>query len=306
MGTRSHPICSLSGLSVCRELRTTRRPGCDHGSCGATLVGAIERLEPPGMDLLLKDKVAVVTGAGRGIGLAITQALSEEGAHVVAGSLTIDRLAGLDRVTPVAVDLATPTGPANLVDRAIVDFGRVDVLMNNVGGVRVRLNGFLALTDEDFEWALLMNFFINLRSSRAALTVMLQQGAGTIVNLASVNAFYQPDSATVDYGAAKAAVVNLTKSLAQEFGPSGIRVNAISPGAVSTERSIDTHGTDRSATGRSTTPEQVATLAVLLASERTANVTGANYIIDGGLIRTSETAPTSDTARLDLGTPSRD
>ena len=238
------------------------------------------------MDLLLKDKVAIVTGAGRGIGLAITQALSDEGAHVVAGSLTIERLAGLERVTPVAVDLATPTGPAGLVDRAVVDFGRVDVLMNNVGGIRLRLKGFLALTDEDFEWALLMNFFINLRSSRAALTVMVQQGAGRDRQ----HRFGQRVLPTRWRNGRlrrrrEAAVVNLTKSLAQEFGPSGVRVNAISPGPVSAERSIDTHGMDRFPTGRLTTPEEVATLAVLLASERAANVTGANYVIDGGLIK---------------------
>jgi NAD(P)-dependent dehydrogenase (short-subunit alcohol dehydrogenase family) len=75
-----------------------------------------------------------------------------------------------------------------------------------------------------------MNFFIALRASRAALTAMASQGAGAIVNVASVNAFFQPDAATIDYGAAKAALVNLTKTLAQEFGPRGIRVNAVQPG----------------------------------------------------------------------------
>jgi NAD(P)-dependent dehydrogenase (short-subunit alcohol dehydrogenase family) len=231
------------------------------------------------MDLLLKDKVAIVTGAGRGIGLATTLALRDEGAYVVAGSRTIDRLTGLDRVTAMAVDLATPTGPAGLVDRAIVDFGRVDVLMNNIGGIRPRLKGFLAVTDEDFEWALLMNLFTNLRATRAALAVMVQQGVGAIVNIASVPAF-QVDGATVDYGVVRAAVIRLTKSLAQEFGPFGIRINAISPA----ERTPGTGGIDRPATGRLTTPEDVAALAVLLASERIANVTGVNCVIDGGLI----------------------
>jgi NAD(P)-dependent dehydrogenase (short-subunit alcohol dehydrogenase family) len=262
------------------------------------------------MDLLLRGKVAVVTGAGKGIGLAITKALSDEGAYVVAGSRTIGGLAGLDRVTPVAVDLLAPTGPAGLVDRAVADYGRVDVLVNNVGGVRLRLNGFLAVTDEDFDWTLHMNLFVNLRATRAALTVMVQQGSGAIVNIASVNAFYQPDGATVDYGAAKAAVVNVTGSLAQEFGPLGIRVNAISPGPVSTDLWLGERGVAATvaaatgvdadtareqivagmggfATGRFTTPEEVAALAVLLASERTANVTGANYVIDGGLLKTT-------------------
>jgi NAD(P)-dependent dehydrogenase (short-subunit alcohol dehydrogenase family) len=260
------------------------------------------------MDLLLRGKVAVVTGAGKGIGLAITKALSEEGAYVVAGSRTIGGLADLDRVTPVAVDLLAPTAPAALVDRAVADYGRVDVLVNNVGGVQLRLNGFLAVTDEDFDSALHLNFFVNLRATRAALAMMVQQGSGAIVNIASVNAFYQPDGATVDYGAAKAAVVNLTGSLAQEFGPRGIRVNAISPGPVSTDLWLGERGVAATvaaatgvdpdtarehivagmggfATGRFTTPEEVATLAVLLASERTANVTGANYVIDGGLLK---------------------
>ena len=140
---------------------------------------------------------------------------------------------------------------------------------------------------------------------------MVEQGAGAIVNVASVNAFFQPDAATIDYGAAKAALVNLSKSLAQEFGPTGIRVNCVSPGpgqhrplagrarrrrdrrrrrpaSTPTPRATSVvAGIGGFATGRFTTPEEVATLVVLLASERTANVTGANYVIDGGLIKTT-------------------
>jgi len=213
-------------------------------------------------------------------------------------------------VTGVALDLAEPEGPARLVQRAIDDHGRLDVLVNNVGAVRLRLDGFLALSDQDFEWAMEMNFFTTLRATRAALGHMVEQGSGAIVNVASVNAFFQPDGATIDYGAAKAAVVNLTKSLAQEFGPQGIHVNAVSPGPVATDLWLGEHGVAETvahatgvdaataretiiagiggfATGRFTTPEEVATLVVLLASETTANVTGANYIIDGGLIKTT-------------------
>src|ERR1700730_12478662 len=262
------------------------------------------------MDLHLAGKVAVVTGAGKGIGLAVARALADEGAHVVAGSRTIDSLDGMKSVTPVAVDLATPDGPAHLIRRAIEEHGRVDVLVNNVGAVRMRLDRFFGTSDEDFAWAMQMNFFIALRASRAALAAMVEQGTGAIVNVASVNAFFQPDAGTIDYGAAKAALVNLTKTLAQEFGPRGIRVNAVSPGPVATDLWLGEHGVAETvakatgvdadtarkniiagiggfATGRFTTPEEVATLITFLASDRTANITGINYLIDGGLIKTT-------------------
>ena len=262
------------------------------------------------MDLELTGKVAVVTGAGKGIGLAVSKALADEGALVVAGSRTTGTLDGLDGISPIAVDLSEPDGPARLIGSAIDEHGRLDVLVNNVGAVRMRSDGFLGTSDEEFEWAMQMNFFIAVRASRAALAQMVEQGGGAIVNVASVNAFFQPDAATIDYGAAKAALVNLTKTLSQEFGPLGIRVNAVSPGPVATDLWLGEHGVAETvakatgvdadtaretivagiggfATGRFTTPEEVATLITLLASERLGNVTGANYLIDGGLIKTT-------------------
>ena len=262
------------------------------------------------MDLNLAGKVAVVTGAGKGIGMAVTKALAGEGAHVVAGSLTTNTLDGLQGVTPVAVDLAASDGPARLIRHATEQYGRLDVLVNNVGAVRMRTEGFFGTSDEDFAWAMQMNFFIALRASRAALTAMVEIGAGAIVNVASVNAFFQPDAATIDYGAAKAALVNLTKTLAQEFGLRGIRVNAVSRGPVAPDLWLGEHGVAETvakatgvdadtarqtiiagiggfATGRFTTPEEVAALITFLASDRTANITGVNYVIDGGLIKTT-------------------
>jgi NAD(P)-dependent dehydrogenase (short-subunit alcohol dehydrogenase family) len=259
------------------------------------------------MDLHLTDKVAVVTGANKGIGLAITRALVAEGAHVVAGSLSTGNLDGLDRLTAVALDLVAEDGPALVVQKAVDEHGRLDVLVNNVGAVRIRVEGFLATGDEEFEWALKMDFFTSLRATRAALGPMLEQGSGSIVNIASVNSFFQPDAATIDYGVAKAAVVNLSKSLSQEFGPKGIRVNCVSPGQVSTDLWLGEHGVAATfadatgidadtirttaaaaiATGRFSTPEEVATLVTMLASDRIANVTGVNYVIDGGLIKTT-------------------
>ena len=259
------------------------------------------------MDLGLADKVAVVTGANKGIGLAVTKALLADGAQVVAGSRSTENLDDLERVTAVPVDLMSADGPALLVRRAVDEHGRLDVLVNNVGAVRIRTEGFLGTSDEEFEWALQIDFFTGLRATRAALGPMLEQGSGSIINVASVNSFFQPDAATIDYGVAKAAVVNLSKSLAQEFGPKGIRVNCVSPGQVSTDLWLGEDGVaaaigkaigaDASSvreaaaasipTGRFTTPEEVATLITLLASERIANVTGVNYVIDGGLIKTT-------------------
>jgi NAD(P)-dependent dehydrogenase (short-subunit alcohol dehydrogenase family) len=194
------------------------------------------------LDLDLDGKVAVVTGAGKGIGLAAAMALAREGAYVVAGSRSAGGLDGLDGITPVAIDLSAADGPAQLIRRAIEEHGQIDVLVNNVGAVRMRTKGFLGTSDEDFAWAMQMNFFIALRARRAALTAMAERGTGAIVNVASVNAFFQPDAATIDYGAAKAALVNLTKTLAQEFGPRGIRVNAVSPGPVATDLWLGEHG----------------------------------------------------------------
>jgi NAD(P)-dependent dehydrogenase (short-subunit alcohol dehydrogenase family) len=262
------------------------------------------------MDLELTGKVAVVTGASKGIGLAAVNALREEGALVVGSARDVASLAGLERVSAVALDLTAPDGPAQLIERTLAEHGRLDILVNNVGAVRMRVHGFLATSDDEFEWAMQMNFFTTLRATRAALPAMLEQRSGAIVSVASVNAFFQPDSLTIDYGAAKAGVVSLTKSLSQEFGDRGIRVNAVSPGPVSTELWLGEHGVAESLaeasgvdaetvrkqvvdgvagvpTGRFTKPEEVAALIAFLASERSGNTTGVNYVIDGGLIKTT-------------------
>jgi NAD(P)-dependent dehydrogenase (short-subunit alcohol dehydrogenase family) len=262
------------------------------------------------MDLELSGKVAVVTGASKGIGFAIARALVDEGALVVAGARSTGNLEGIEGVTAVPIDLAGPDRPALLIAHALDAHGRLDVLVNNVGAVRIRSEGFLGTSDEEFEWAMQLNFFSALRATRAAITHMAEAGGGAIVNVCSVNAFFQPDAGTIDYGAAKAALLNLSKSLAQEFGAKGIHVNCVSPGPVTTELWLGEHGvaatvaaatgvdedTARAAvvasiggfaTGRFTSPEEVATLVALLASQRTANVTGANYVIDGGLIKTT-------------------
>ena len=258
------------------------------------------------MDLQLEDKVAVVTGASKGIGLAIVHTLVNEGMHVVGGALTVDSLEQIDRVTAVAVDLVDPAGSTRLIGEALDRHGRIDVLVNNVGGVKLRLGGFLDVSDEEFERSMQLNFYAALRATRAAVAAMIPQGGGVIVNVASVNSFFHPDGLVIDYGAAKAALLNVAKALSQELGPRGIRVNSVSPGPVATDLWLGEHGVaatiaaasgvDADAvrneaiasmpTGRFTTPEEVATLVAVLASPLTGNVTGSNYVIDGGLVKT--------------------
>jgi NAD(P)-dependent dehydrogenase (short-subunit alcohol dehydrogenase family) len=172
--------------------------------------------------------------------------------------------------------------------------------------VRLRIDGFLTVSDEDFERSLQLNFFAALRATRAAVAQMIEQREGAIVNVASVNSFFQPDGLVLDYGAAKAALLNVSKALSQELGPKGIRINSVSPGPVATDLWLGDGGvaatigkaTGASAdavrqqaiagmpTGRFTEPNEVATLVTLLASPKTANVTGSNYVIDGGLVKT--------------------
>lgn len=261
------------------------------------------------MDLHLAGKTAIVTGASKGIGLAIVRALVAEGAVVVAGARTttpeLAALADAGRVHPVNVDLSTPDGPVSLVETgtALLD-GRLDILVNNVGAVHPRVGGFLSVTDDDWLATFTLNLLAPVRTTRAALPALLESG-GSIVTINSVNSSL-PDPLVIDYSAAKAALANFSKSLSKEVGPRGVRVNTISPGPVETDLWLGTGGVAETvggardlapgevakgavsdtATGRFTRPDEVADLVLLLAGGRATNVTGADIVIDGGLITT--------------------
>jgi NAD(P)-dependent dehydrogenase (short-subunit alcohol dehydrogenase family) len=252
------------------------------------------------MDLGLDGRVAVVTGASRGIGLAIVRALAAEGVTVFAGARTSSpELDELATVHVVAVDLAEPGGPALLMAAA---GPRLDILVNNVGNAPARTGGFLSVTDDDWIHTLGLNLLPAVRATRAALPGMLAAGRGAIVTVASINATL-PDPAVIDYSAAKSALLSFCTALAKEVAGQGVRVNTVSPGPVETAlwlggggvaetvsratgltpEQVASQAAHQSPTGRFSRPEEVADLVVLLASERTANVTGADFVIDGGL-----------------------
>ncbi|WP_433364121.1 oxidoreductase [Actinoplanes sp. CA-142083] len=258
------------------------------------------------MQLDLEGRTALVTGASRGIGLAIVRALAAEGVTVVAGARStppeLAALAGTGHVHPVTADLSTPDGPAALVEAGTALLGgRLDILVNNVGGVHPRTGGFLSVTDADWLETLTINFLSAVRVTRAALPHLLER-AGTIVTVSSVNASL-PDPLVIDYSAAKAALANFSKALSKEVGPRGVRVNTISPGPVETDLWLGAGGVAETvgaagglapeevakgavggaATGRFTRPDEVADLVLLLASGRAGNVTGTDILIDGGL-----------------------
>ncbi|MER6983344.1 SDR family NAD(P)-dependent oxidoreductase [Streptomyces carpinensis] len=263
------------------------------------------------MDLQLKANVAVVTGASKGIGLAIADAFAREGAHVFAGSRSITpELEGLHQkygVTAVPVDLSTEGGPDELVRRAVDQYGRVDTLVNSLGAATPRPS-FLDVDDGEWQRIFNLTLFSAVRAGRAALPHLLDADGGCIINITSINARL-PFPMVVDYSAAKAALASLTKSLSEEFAPRGVRVNAIAPGPVRTpfwtapggfaEATAAQAGTTvqeaieevvpqsmHISTGRVTEAHEVADLALFLASPLAANITGAEFTIDGGQIKT--------------------
>ncbi len=258
------------------------------------------------MDLGLNGRTAIVTGASRGIGLAVTQGLVAEGARVIAGARTssseLDALRDEGSVRVVELDLTEATAPARLVEAA---GDRIDVLVNNVGSAPARTGGFLEVSDDDWAATFELNLVPAVRTIRSALPLMMAAGRGSIVNVGSVNVWLS-DPAVIDYSAAKAALASLAKALSKEVGPRGIRVNTVSPGPVATDLWLGDQGVaatvaratgakpeeiadqaaHQSATGRFTRPQEVADLVLLLASDRTANVTGSSFTIDGGLVPT--------------------
>lgn len=254
------------------------------------------------MDLNLSGKVAVVTGASRGIGLATVRTLVAEGVQVVgAARHPTDELIATGAFM-VPVDLSTPDGATVLVRAAVGECGGVDLLVNNAGGGDdLNLAGFLDVPDEAWQAALDLNLLAAVRVTRAALPSMIER-QGVILNVSSIGA-WKPEGPPLAYNVAKAALKAFGRGLATEVGPLGVRVVTVTPGPVRTamweEQMAMATGISAEAivasvpqqmgmvTGRMSEPEEVASLISFLLSERAENITGSDHLIDGGAIRSS-------------------
>ena len=258
------------------------------------------------MDLGLHGKTSVVTGASRGIGLEVAHALLREGASVIAAARTagpqLEALAATGPLRAIEVDLATPDGPQRLIEAA---GATIDILVNNVGSAPARTGGFLSVTDDEWHATLELNLLAAVRTTRAAVPTMLRAAQGSIVNVCSVNSKLS-DPAVIDYRRGQGRLGELlegplqgawaTRHQSQYHQPRTRRHRPVARvrGVVDTVARATGASTDTvideaahsSVTGRFSRPTEVADLVLLLASQRTANVTGADITIDGGLVPT--------------------
>ena len=241
----------------------------------------------------LEHKVAIVTGGSRGIGKAIAAAFAREGATaVICGR----KQASLDaaakelgsRVVPLACHVGKPDELAQLVDRVVGDFGRIDILVNNAA-TNVAQGHCLSIDDGQFDKMIEVNLKSAFRLIRLVAPGMCQRGSGSIINIASI-AGLRPQFEGLMYSTTKAAVIMMTKCYALELGPKGVRVNAIAPGLIQTVLSEyywkdDGRLADRLAhqpvkhLGK---PEEIAEIAVMLASDKASYLTGEVITVDGG------------------------
>jgi NAD(P)-dependent dehydrogenase (short-subunit alcohol dehydrogenase family) len=256
------------------------------------------------MDMGLKNKVAVITGASRGIGRSIAQVLSAEGMRIAIAARSgelLDQVAkscGSETIS-ISIDLREQDAPQRLIDTVVERFGQIDLMVNNAGATK--RGDFMALTEADWEDGFALKFFATVRCTRAAWP-QLQASRGAVVNIVGVGGRTGSAEFAIG-GSVNAAILNLTKSLADRGIKDGIRVNAINPGAIATDR-LQTRINQFAAKNqisiadatqamaeqlgiaRFGEPEEIARMVAFLASPAAAYCQGSIIDVDGGQTRT--------------------
>jgi 3-oxoacyl-[acyl-carrier protein] reductase len=244
------------------------------------------------VELGLTGKVCIVTGSTSGIGLHVAQQLHDDGAVVVTSGRRPDGIGDLH----LAGDLTESGVPEQLVAKTVERFGRVDVLVNNLGGAAIRR--LEELTDADWHASFELNLMTAVRTTRAALPVMRDQAGGVIVNVSSTSA-KRPSATLPEYSVMKAGLLSFSRLVADIYAADGIRCNAVTPGPTGTEAWLgegglaDQQGDRETALaraaagrplGRLAEPAEIAAVIVFLCSERASYVTGAAWSVDGGSV----------------------
>ena len=249
-------------------------------------------------------KRVVVSGGTKGLGRATVGRFLAGGARVItAARANPEPITGVEFVR---ADLTTPQGAEMLAAAAIAQMGGVDIIAHVIGGSSAPGGGFAALTDDHWLAELNLNLLATVRLDRLLVPHMIEQGAGTVVHITSIQSILPLPDSTTGYAAAKAALRTYSKSISKELGPKGVRVNSVSPGWIMTKstshflerlqaanggtiedaRQAVLNGLGGIPIGRGAEPEEVADLIAYLASDRAASIHGAEFIIDGGTVRT--------------------
>lgn len=253
----------------------------------------------------LAGKIALVTGGTKGTGKAIAERFLKAGATVMITARNQPENAN-DKLHFISADLSKPIGAQKVLKEVLAKYGRLDILVNNLGGSETKGGGYTVLSDKEWEHSIQTNLLAPVRLDRGFLPQMVARKSGVIIHIASIQGKLPLYDSTLPYAAAKAGLINYSKNLSNEVSPKGVRVLTVSPGWImtnSSERMMERIAESANITtaqatqsvmdalggipyGRPAQPEEVAELVGFLVSPRANYLTGTEFVIDGGTIPT--------------------